>query len=371
MNEGSGTWVVEGPRGWRCSRSRRRCHWCSASHRWGRRFGCRSRVRGRVDGGGTTRDLGLRRARGRGRDLVDRRVGSWHRFDPGDQTGHTLIEHHDGVSWTVIALSRRSGRRSEPALGVTALAADDAWAVGSFGGEQPHPDARRALGRLDVDPGEEPERRSAGDGELSGVAALAADDVWAVGALRTRCARPDPHRALGRHGMDDRAEPEQGSVPELPVGRRGRRSGRRLGGRDVVHEGVRRPDADPPLGRHGLAPCEEPERRAADGGERPRVGFAVATDDVWAVGVRGLHTLTMHWDGSRVVDRPEPDARRARRPGRRRGPRRDDIWAVGGTVDRKRTPSVRWSSIGTARAGRSWRARTRGRATTICGASRP
>ena len=60
---------------------------------------------------------------------------------------------------------------------------------------------------------------------------------------------------------------------------------------------------------------------------------AVATDDIWAVGVRGLHTLAMRWDGTSwsVVSSPTPGGI-ADLAGVV-AVSTDDAWAVGGWVD--------------------------------------
>ena len=85
-----------------------------------------------------------------------------HRYDPGDQKGHTLIEHHDGTSWTITPSADGPSAPQSELSGVSARTSTDAWAVGSFAkAEQPDPHARGALGRVVVGAGEEPERRAA------------------------------------------------------------------------------------------------------------------------------------------------------------------------------------------------------------------
>ena len=77
---------------------------------------------------------------------------------------------------------------------------------------------------------------------------------------------------------------------------------------------------------------------------------AVGTDDVWAVGLRGLKSLALHWDGTAwaVVASPTPEG----------SPdlaavvavATDDVWAVGGFVDHTanavRTLVEHWDGTG-------------------------
>ena len=219
----------------------------------------------RVDGGAAARDLRLRGARGRGRDFVDRRVGRRSPVRPGDRKG---THPHRASRRRVVdghALCRWSRRPPERALGGGCAGGD-----GRVGGrllhevEQPRADPDRALGRFGVDTGEEPERRSAGRRRPERRGGARGRRRLGRRRLRTRRARPDPHRTLGRDGVDDRAEPEQRSVPELPV---------------------------------GVA--------------------AIAPDDIWAVGTWFTkafddRTLTLHWDGTAWR------RCRARTPGRHR-----------------------------------------------------
>ena len=143
-----------------------------------------------------------------------------HRFDSVDHAGHVLIEHHDGTMWTISPSTDGPAAVQSALSGVAARTASDAWAVGSF--TRANNLVRTLIEHWDGTAWTRVKSPNAGQpagGDLSGVAALAADDVWAVGGYGQGGTRENAHRALGRIGVVARPEPEQGSVPELPVGR--------------------------------------------------------------------------------------------------------------------------------------------------------
>ncbi|MFL5731598.1 MAG: S-layer homology domain-containing protein [Chloroflexia bacterium] len=95
--------------------------------------------------------------------------------------GPTLIEHWDGSTWSVVP-SPHPGSYS-PLSGVTAVSANDIWAVGYYG-DSPGPGSTLIEhwdgSTWSVVPSPNP--GSASNVRLNGVAAVVADDVWAVGA---------------------------------------------------------------------------------------------------------------------------------------------------------------------------------------------
>jgi hypothetical protein len=105
-------------------------------------------------------------------------VGTYTR--PSDRTGHSLTEHWDGQQWTVVP-SPDADPRFNLLEGVTAIAADDVWAVGYYrrpnGPEQAlieHWDG--AAWSLVPSPPVFTDTNI-----LRSVAAVAPDDIWAVG----------------------------------------------------------------------------------------------------------------------------------------------------------------------------------------------
>jgi hypothetical protein len=166
----------------------------------------------------------------------------WAVGSSADWAGKPLIAHWDGNSLRVIqayvpSLTREGGDLSAVAV----VGADDVWAVGTDGNRHPHPIVMHWDGKLwrrVVVP------RLAPDGSLSDVMALSEHDVWAVG-------RPDIIHWNGRAWQ----------IYRVPV-------------------------QDPPGGVGAI-----------DG---------TSPNDIWAVGQQnenasmlvGLEPLALHWDGS-------------------------------------------------------------------------
>jgi hypothetical protein len=105
-------------------------------------------------------------------------VGSY--YAGARRSDDTLIEHWDGRRWSIVDGPVLSG--IDRLTGVDALAADDVWAVGSFthgdgqrGTLVEHWDGQQWTRVSSPDPGD------AGSAGLSDVAAVSATDVWAVG----------------------------------------------------------------------------------------------------------------------------------------------------------------------------------------------
>jgi hypothetical protein len=103
----------------------------------------------------------------------------WAVGSSADWAGKPLIAHWDGNSLRVIqAFLPRSSREGGDLSAVAAVGADDVWAVGTDGNRHPHPIVMHWDGKLwrrVVVP------RLAPDGSLSDVMALSEHDVWAVG----------------------------------------------------------------------------------------------------------------------------------------------------------------------------------------------
>ena len=89
------------------------------------------------------------------------------------------------------------------------------------------------------------------------------------------------------------------------------------------------------MGRHAWARVPSPNADSSEANNDLLSIAPIATDDVWAVGVRGLRTLTMHWDGVAwsVVPSPTPGGNADLAGVVAVAP--DDVWAVGGRVDRQ------------------------------------
>ena len=100
-------------------------------------------------------------------------------IDNQTQVAHTLIEHWDGQIWRVVP-SPNQGERDNNLTGVSALAANDIWAVGNYTATD---GSYRALAehwdgnQWSLVPVPSPNQ----DAVLNKVVALAPNDVWAVG----------------------------------------------------------------------------------------------------------------------------------------------------------------------------------------------
>lgn len=160
----------------------------------------------------------------------------------------TFASHWDGSTWSTVATPNAGNPRTGVLSGVVAIAADDVWAVGSTSG-QGGPERTLILHwdgtswSVVSSPNEGPWPNG-----LADAAAVSADDVWAVGAWRTKAF---VSRTLTVHW--DGASWRR--VPSIDPG---------VSARDVDLSGV----------------------------------SAVATDEVVAVGSRGLKGLAERWDGS-------------------------------------------------------------------------
>ena len=208
-------------------------------------------------------------------------------------TATTLIMHWDGKQWTTVpSPSIPNGVNGLSA--VTAVSANDAWAVGSY---RTTSLTRRLIlhwdgNRWDLVMGLDP----ADAGELHGIAAASAGDIWAVGS----------------------------------------------GGAQLLHwDGARWSAA--------LTP---------DLGNAARLFGVVARgpDDVWAVGsynyYGSLKTLTLHWNGSAWSIVPSPSPGQSNELHAVTAVSTSDIWAVGDRdMLRPQDPFVihwdglRWSEV--------------------------
>jgi hypothetical protein len=263
--------------------------------------------------------------------------------DHPDRHAYTLIEHWDGSSWSIVP-SPNVGSINNNLHGVAAVATNDIWAVGTY-------DTNTTHGTLilhwngtqwQVVPSPSP---GSGDNILYDVAALAADDVWAVGVYSTL----DGSRTLVLHwdGSQWRLVPSpnytliqnelRGIVARTPT--------------DLWAVGTYRWSTGLwyTLIMHwdGQAWSLVPSPNVNGGDSLLYAVAARAADDVWAVGGGANRTLTAHWDGTGWRTVPSPN-----------GPNgggylfgvatleAGDVWAVGYTVGA--TLALHWD-------GSTWR----------------
>lgn len=230
----------------------------------------------------------------------------------------TLIERWDGVSWTQVA-SPNAGQPAGGQLGdVVALATDDVWVVGSYGQGAP---SRTLIEHWDgvswsvvPSPNKGPFPNS-----LSAIDAVATDDIWAIGTWFTK-AFVDRTLILHWDGVSwqrvesPNAGPTGAANDVVAVAA--------IAADDVWAVGLRGLRT---LAMHfdgvewSVVPSPTP------GGNAGLAGVvAVAPDDVWAVGGRvdrqenAIQTLVEHWDGATwsVVESAN------------KGPSDNHLWAV-------------------------------------------
>jgi hypothetical protein len=272
-------------------------------------------------------------------------VGAWYRpiATPG-----TLTEHWDGTRWSRIPSPNRNQGYNE-LYGVSAVSSSDVWAVGyynvsSYVSEKTlieHWDGARW--KLVPSP-----NVGSNANQLYGAAAIAPDDVWAVG--------------LGNstdidHGVSV-AEHWDGTawtvvrVPKVGTGANALYAVTAVGADDVWAVGDAEGQGAIVLHYDGSAWSVVPNAVPPGSDSELAALAAASSDDIWAVGGMNGKTLTEHWDGTAWTVVPSPN-----------GPKPTSVlsgvaidstgaWAVGASYDdvtvQYRTLTERWD-------GSSWK----------------
>ena len=255
-------------------------------------------------------------------------------FTDVDQVGHSLAQHFDGTSWSVVPAPDGPSATTSALAAVSAHAANDAWAVGlSIRANN----LVRALvehwdgvswARLKT-----PNAGHPANGQLNGVAAIAPDDAWAVGSF----GQGAPSRTLIEHwdgaSWSIVPSPNKGPFPN------GLSAIEAVAPDDIwaVGSWFTKAFVDRTLVLHwdGTVWTRVPSPNAGAADNNLVSVAAIATDDVWAVGFRGLHTLTMHWDGTAWTVVPSPSPGGSADLAGVVAIAANDVWAVGGRVDRQ------------------------------------
>lgn len=282
-------------------------------------------------------------------------------FTDADQIGHASTQHFDGTSWSLVPSIDGPNALTSALAAVSARAIDDTWAVGlSINTKNlvrtliEHWDGV-AWTRV-----KSPNASHPANGQLDGVAALAADDVWAVGSS----GQGAPSRTLIEHWDGSTwsivPSPNKGPFPN------GLSSVGAVAADDIwaVGSWFTKGFVDRTLILHwdGTAWTRVPSPNA-DAADNDIVSVgAIATDDVWAVGFHGLHTLTMHWDGTAWTVVPSATPGGSSDLAGVVAVASDDVWAVGGRVDRQANAlhtlvehwdGTTWSVVASANKGAS------------------
>jgi len=246
----------------------------------------------------------------------------------------TLVMHWDGSNWQTVSSPNPHTSRNR-LLGVSAISADDVWAVGEGGGVT-GPNWFGITLHWDGNVWTSipaPSIGSTGTSELRSVSALASDDVWAVGAYST----PDTgwfNRPWIIHWdgstWTNIPAPFFGSSSELY-------SVAAVSANDVWAVGRAQENNWKTLILHwdGATWSRVPSPNVGVAGNH-LAGVAASGSTAWAVGSfnNGNNTLTLQWDGSAWVVTPSPNG--TVRPGVNRNTFQsvtivsaDDVWAVG------------------------------------------
>jgi len=209
----------------------------------------------------------------------------------------TLVDHFDGTRWRVVP-SPNTARDENDLFGVAALAPNDVWAVGRTG----TPFATRTLPLIEHYDGTSwkivQAPQLAGDTDLGAVLGFAANNVWAAG---TNSTRSSPRRALMLHWNGSRW-----SVAHLPPDPGVNNYLFALGAsgpRDLWAVGTNFHGAGEPTTIHwdGHAWTRVPATTSIP--SAAFYGVTVTTrSDAWAAGTGGIYqndtAIVAHWDGT-------------------------------------------------------------------------
>lgn len=266
---------------------------------------------------------------------------------------HALIQHWDGTSWTSV-VNAGGGHGKSYLAAVSAVGANDIWAVGrTGGGTQPLIEHGDGSSWTQVAAAEVPEGSS-----LAGVTAIAADDVWAVGAYVNSSHQS---RTLVEHwdGTSWTQVPSPSPGPDGPHG--SSLTGiSAVAADDIWAVGRYEPDATSQydtLTLHWDGTSWTQVSSPSPGGARRSELAAVSANsatDVWAVGdydhTPQASSLVEHWDGSSWTKVASPNK------GAYYNPlygvtalSATDAWAVGASFDSStsipRPFNVHWNGV--------------------------
>lgn len=273
-------------------------------------------------------------------------VGSSHNGGP---PARTLIQHWDGTQWSIVPSPSLSSQVNE-LHGVHALAANNVWAVGYRGGTQNETPLETLILHWDgagwrhvASP-----NIAGGANQLSGITAISANDIWAVGSAGGA--------PLAMHW-------DGNAWSVVPVRVRGGLSTERFtavsgtAANDiwVVGQGkgiftnqtfatIRHWNGTHWSEKvcHAASASNPPDTYEGGGPDAYFTGVAAAaSNDVWAVGARGSGPFILHWDGRAwtTVAHPRvfPNAAVLRGVATLRG---GSVWSVGLEIEFDSSGSV-------------------------------
>lgn len=229
-------------------------------------------------------------------------VGSSH---DGRLPSRTLIERWDGFKWSIIPSPSPDTQFNE-LRAVAALSADDVWAVGYRGGTKSELPIQTFILHWDGTAWSQvPSPNVAGGAnQLFGITAISADDIWAVG---TAAGAPLTMRWNGSAWSVIPTQRNSGLSTEKLTAVSG------TAGNDIwaVGDGkgiftnqtfatIRRWDGSRWTEKicRSASGANPPDGYEGSGRDAYFTGVAAAaSNNVWAVGVRGSGPMILHWDG--------------------------------------------------------------------------
>ena len=254
----------------------------------------------------------------------------------GDTTGETLVEHWNGTAWAIVP-SPNVGTGANELAGVAARAGNDVWAVGDY--TDPNTGDNQTLvehwnGTVWAVVAS-PNAGVDGGNILSGVAAVAGNDVWAVGSYI------DPATTY-KQTLVEHWDGSTWSVvpsPNAGISDNWLTGMAAVAGTDVwaVGAATSSTSSAQALLEHwnGTAWAVVPSPNGGAGGHQLTAVAARAGNDVWAVGkleqLSARQTLVEHWNGTAwaVVPSPNPGTQDNTLTGVA-AVAGNDVWAVGG-----------------------------------------
>jgi hypothetical protein len=217
----------------------------------------------------------------------------------------TLILHWDGKGWSIVP-SPNPADQVNQLLGVAAIAADDAWAVGYRIGTGTQEPIDTLILHWDGSAWTEVASPNVAGGanQLHGIGAIAADDIWAVGSgaggplamhwngSAWSLVPVRPNAGLGSEFLNAVSGAAGDDVWAVGQGK-GFFSNR--AGATIRHwNGAYWTDKV----CYARSPSNPPADYEGGGPDSYLTGVsAAADDDVWAVGATGSGPTIMHWDG--------------------------------------------------------------------------
>ena len=217
-----------------------------------------------------------------------------------------LAEHWTGSAWSTVAMPLPAGTLSARIEGVTALSPTNAWAVGvSVNNDLGLPLIEHWDGTgWSVTPNVP--RQVSDFNDLHGVTAISANDIWAVGEFDQGGASPQSQLLMHWNGtnwsLSRPAQVNTGESNAFPAAVSGAASNDvwAVGGVDIT--GADQSRSQQPFAMHWDGTAWTDIATPAAGTLSAAFAFtsvaALSRNDVWAVGLNGGRAFIEHWDGT-------------------------------------------------------------------------